>query len=228
MAAPTTQALSLSFAEPNGTVGANDVIPIIVSIRNTTDTDFVFDGNDPDNFYGIPGIEVPSEGFNDDGDLATFGNSPNAFLNFSFTCSGSFFTAGGTPFGACPPGDEYEFVLFSDREPFFADSFELMAGASVEFEFGQFIPLAGGATPGDYDFFGVSLFLDLFGFGEDEGGNEIFLTEFIDIASTCTTGDSTCAFTRTVAISPVPLPASAWLLFTALRGLFGARKYRHA
>jgi len=225
--APTAQALSLSFLEPNGTVGPNDTIPIIVRITNNTGEAFNFDGNDPLNSYGIPGIQVPTEGIDDFGNEMSFDGDPTATFNFTFTCSGSF-TAGGTPPGPCSPGDEYEFDFSTDQAPFFADTFTLQDGANFDFQFGEFIPLAGGAAPGTYDFFRVSLFLDLFGFTIDDMGNFIQLNNFIDLGETCTSGDTTCAFSRTVAISPVPLPAAAWFFLTAVGGLFGARRFRGA
>lgn len=214
--------ISVTFIEPDATVGSSDEIPVWV--RMTTDTGFNFDGSDPDGdgTYGDldPG-DIPVGGFNhSSGQNLDFAQITGANTSVSFTCSGSFTSSSSSP---CSPGDEYKFSFnssFNSSDPAFNthDVFTLDAGESQDFLFGKFIPVDGSAALGTYNFYSANFTIRFFGFGFDDSGNQVDLDGSFDLASTCTTGDDSCDFSRTV----VPLPTTVWLFSSALLGLVGA------
>jgi len=217
------QALTVSFIQQTGVVSPTESIDVM--IRVTADADFAFDGNDPDNNYGIDPFLIPTEGlfFSDDGPVfIPFEEITVAFTSISYVCSGSFSDGGAN---VCPPGNEYDFTFNTTGTDTFsgADAFSLAAGESEDFLFGTFTPLDGSAAPGDYNFFGANITLFFGGIGTDQFGNiqEIFQT--VTLATTCATGDTSCAFSRTV----VPVPGAVWLFASAMGGLIGARRRRN-
>lgn len=218
----TTQAsaLSVSFIQPDGIVGADENIEVL--LRITSDTDFNFDGLDIDGSYGIDPALIPTEGFfiNDDGlQTVAFAEYGQAFTSYSFTCSGSFSDGGDS---VCPPGSEYDFEFAAPGPDSFGgmSSYSLSAGDSQDFLFGTFVPLDGSAAPGTYNFFGASITVLVTGTGFDMFGNQVDLFRSVTLATTCTTGDTGCDFSRVV----VPVPAAAWLFGSALLGFAGLRR----
>lgn len=219
-AASQANALSVSFVQPDGVVGPNENIEVL--LRVTTNTDFSFDGLDIDGSYGIDPSLIPTEGFFfDDNGLQTiaFAEYGQAFTSISYTCSGSFSDGGDS---VCPPGSDYDFEFAAPGPGSFAgmSSYSLNAGESEDFLFGTFLPLNGGATPGTYDFFGANITILITGTGFDMFGNQVDLFRNVTLATTCTTGDTFCDFSRVV----VPVPAAVWLFGSALLGFAGLRR----
>lgn len=223
-------ALTLTYTNPTGTVGANDAVEIWLTL--SSDTDVTYDPNDPDGDMTYGGIVAP-------GDFPTGGFAPDAnmgagdFVEFDFvefvgsslfaTCAGSFvvdedgcgFAMGGT--------NDYSFSFGPGWDPG-NNGLTLAAGESIDFLFGTFTPVAGGAAEGTYDFFdsGISLFIA--GFGFDDLGVEVQIDTIFDLAIACESGDPSCRFSRTVTASPVPVPAAFWLLASALFGVAGINR----
>lgn len=190
--AAAVHALSMTFVTPTGSVGANELIDVWVRFA-TDDTPLSFDSTDPD-------------GDTTYGNLEDFGYTPTgvftqASTTAAYLCSGSFTAGGG---GACTPGDNYTFDFNYGANSFlFLDNYFLAANSSQDFLFGTYTPVAGGAAPGTYDFFGAFFSINFSGEGT------------FDLAETCPS--QSCSFERTV----VPLPAAAWLFGSALFGLVG-------
>ncbi len=215
-------AATLTFRDPDGTASPSDTIPVWLTL--TTDTGIHFDSSDPDgdSTYGglVNPADIPTSGFsfNQPGSFV-FAEITNVRLSNSFTCSGSFTSNG------CPPGEQYDFS-FNNADPTLSnlDFFNLNAGESRDFLFGEFTPIDGSADPGFYNFFSANLFIGFDGFGFDMDGNEVDVHSFLNLASTCPNGDTSCDFSRTV-VTAVPLPATIWLFISAL-GLLGFRGHR--
>lgn len=217
-------AATLTFRDPDGTVAPSDTIPVWLTL--TTDTDINFDGSDPDgdSTYGgfVDPADVPTSGFGQQGPM-DFEEFTSILMNISFSCSGSF-TSGGA--SACPPGDQYDFSFnHADPSLVLLDTFNMNAGESRDFLFGEFTPVDGTADPGTYNFFNATLFIGFNGFGLDSNGDQVNLRAQINVASTCTVGDTSCDFSRTVVATAVPLPATIWLFLSAL-GVLGFRGQR--
>ncbi len=214
---------TLTFTDPDGTVSPTDTVPVWLTL--TTDTDMNFDGNDPfeDNTYGglVNPADVPTSGFSfGQSGIFNFAEITNVQMNISFQCTGSFTS------GHCSPGDQYKFT-FNTSPPTLAllNTFNLNAGESRDVLFGEFTPVDGSADEGTYNFFNASLFIGFDGFGFDMDGNEVDVHSHFNLASTCTNGDTSCDFSRTVVGTAVPLPATIWLFISAL-GLLGFRGHR--
>jgi hypothetical protein len=214
---------TLTFRDPDGTANSTDTIPVWLTL--TTDTDMNFDGSDPDgdSTYGglVNPADIPTSGFSfGQSGTFVFAGITSVQLNNSFTCTGSFTS------GHCSPGDEYKFS-FNLADPSLAllDTFNLNAGESRDFLFGEFTPVDGAVDPGFYNFFSANLFIGFDGFGFDMDGNEVDVHASLNLASTCPSGDTSCDFSRTVVGTAVPLPATIWLFLSAL-GLLGFRGHR--
>ncbi|MEM7082107.1 MAG: hypothetical protein AAF465_05195 [Pseudomonadota bacterium] len=226
-------ALTLEFTTPSGTAGANDAIEIWLTL--STDTGFSFDPFDPDGdmSYGgaIDPSDVPNEGFSFDANMGTGGFVEFDFIEFVglslfATCNGSFVVEDGTCGFGMGGTDNYSFSFGPGPSPG-NDPISLAAGESLDFLFGTFTPVAGGAEAGTYDFFRVGLSLFFAGVGFDDLGEEVAVDAFFDLALACEDGDPSCAFTRTVSATPVPVPAAAWLFASALLALSSLSRRRH-
>ena len=212
-------ALSVSFVQPNGTVTPSETIE--VWLRIAADSDFNFDGTDIAGGFGIDPALIPTSGFvlGNFGVTIDFDEFTSANTATSFTCSGSFTDGGGGP---CPPGDEYDF-FFNGPGPdsfSFQDMYSLAAGETQDVLFGTFTPLDGSAAPGEYNFYSANLTIQFYGLGTDENGDTVSIFRSVRLASTCATGDDSCAFSRVV----VPVPGAVWLFGSALLAVFGARR----
>lgn len=214
-------ALTASFRDPDGIVNPSESIPVWVTI--SADEDFFFDGSDPDGdgtFGNLDPASYPIQGFDRiSHSRIDFAMYERASTSVSFTCSGSF------PSGSsCTSGEEYKFTFNTSNDPTFFghDTFTLDAGESHDVLFGTFAPTNGLAAPaGTYNFYAANFTINMFGFGFDADGNQVNINASFNLASTCTTGDNSCDFSRTV----VPVPAALWLFASAGLGLAGFRKY---
>ncbi len=227
-------AISLEFAMPTGTVSATDNVEVWLTL--STDTGFTFDASDPDgdNSYGgaIDPAEVPTGGFSPDANMGMGGFIDFDFIEFagasiSASCSGSFVIDSSGDCGLGGAGTEnYTFAFGSAADWAPGGELTLGAGDSITFLWGTFTPVAGGAAAGTYDYFDAGIGIFFQGVGFDDFGEEVFASSFANLASTCASGDSSCAFTRTVA--PVPVPAAVWLFASALIGLSGMSRRRRS
>ncbi len=225
-------AISLEFSMPTGTVGPDDAVEVWLTL--STDTGFTFDESDPDGdgTYGgalAPG-DLPTGGFSFDANMGAGGFIDFDFIDFagasiSASCSGSFVIDSNGDCGLGGAGTENYTFSFGSASDWAPGGFQsLAAGDSISFLWGTFTPVAGGAAPGTYDFFDAGIGIFFTGFGLDDFGEEQSATAFFELASTCTAGDSSCAFSRTVA--PIPVPAAVWLFASALIGLTGMSRRR--
>ncbi len=226
-------ATTLEFVTPNGTVGPDDVVE--VWLRLSTDTGFNFDPNDPDgdNSYGgaVDPLDFPTGGFSPDANMGA-----GAFVEFDFvdfvgasisaSCSGSFVIDSGGNCGLGGAGtDDYNFTFGPGWAPG-GGGLTLAAGESIDFLWGTFTPVAGGAAPGTYDYTSAGIGIFINGFGFDDFGEEVEISTFLQIDVTCSSGDPGCGFSRTVA--PVPVPAAVWLFASALLGLTSLSRRKYA
>ena len=226
-------ATTLEFSTPNGNIGANDVVEVWLTL--STDTGFNFDEDDPDGdgSYGgaIDPADVPTGGFSFDanmgeGAFVEFDFIDSAFASISASCGGSFVIDMNGDCGLGGAGTE-NYTFSFGPSPYWAPggALSLGAGDSTSFLWGTFTPVAGGAAAGTYDFFNAGIGIFFTGFGTDDFGEEVSLSAFFGLDSTCPTSDPSCAFTRTVG-SPVPVPAAVWLFASALLGLTGMSRRR--
>ncbi|MFK8029338.1 MAG: hypothetical protein AB8G18_03800 [Gammaproteobacteria bacterium] len=229
----TQAATTVEFTTPSGTAGPNDVIEVWLTL--STDTGFTFDPSDPDGDGSYGGVidpaDLPTGGFSFDanmgeGAFVEFDFIESAFASISAGCSGSFVV--GTN-GECGLGgvgtDNYNFNFGPGWSPG-NNALELAAGDSIDFLWGAFTPVDGGAAEGTYDYFEAGFGLFFRGVGFDDFGEEVEVLTFIELGQACDAGDQSCAFSRTITAAPVPVPAAAWLFASALFGLAGMSRRR--
>jgi hypothetical protein len=179
-----------------------------------------------DPLTGLDVADLPTEGqyFNPDTgptETRAFASYTGAFLNTFYGCSGNFTDV-------CSPSTSYAFNFWLISEPGrpsinFLESFTLAPGASTEYLFGTFDPVATGALPGSYIFYNSGLTLSVRGL--DAEGNFIFASGFHNLGQSCPSQDAGCAFTRTVVA--IPEPASYAMLAMGLL-LIGAAARRRS
>lgn len=217
-------ATTLQFTTPSGTAGPGDVVEVWLTL--STDTGFTFDPGDPDGdgSYGgaVDPSDLPTGGFSPDANMGAGGFIEFDFIEFagasiSASCTGSFVidSAGDCGLGGVGT-DDYDFNFGPGWSPG-GGVFSLAAGESIDFLWGSFTPVAGGATAGTYDYFSAGIGIFFNGIGIDDFGEEFEASAFLGLATTCSDGDPSCSFSRTVA--PVPVPAAVWLFASALLGL---------
>lgn len=194
----------LSFVQTNGTAGPNDVIQVY--LRLTLDESSV--ALSVDEFGAVtsggPSLsEIADAGIDVN---QSYGVGIGGYVG----CGGSFFPTGCS-------GGEYAF----DFNPA-PVNFTLNGGESLDFLWLTFTPSGGPAAPGIYNFYETAITLDAY--GQDANGDFVFRT-FSPFGATCTHGDNSCDFSRTVAGGGgggvVPEPAT-WALMIGGFGLAGS------
>jgi hypothetical protein len=133
----------------------------------------------------------------------------NAYLTHGFGCEGTF--------GNCTTPPPYQFRS-SYSFPF--NDVDFSPGTSVILQHGEFIPTPSPAPSGTYFHYRSVIYLAIEGSYPDSVNPEEILPfqRYFTVAEVaCSSGDTSCAFTRTV--TPVPLPAAAWLFGAGLVGL---------
>ena len=202
-AASTAQAAviaTLSFDSPAGIVANNVSIPVFLTLT----LDALSDPMTSDAFSNITSPSpLPAQVITD------LDNPASAFFNEAFFCTGNF-TNG------CGPSPNYAFNFNFNPPAFVApQNFNLQPGGSYSFLFGNFDPVGGAAHGGLYTFYNAAIIY--------EGKGQDGLYHISNLAGTCPTYTTDCAFTRLVyeAVPPagVPEPA-AWALMIA--GFAGA------
>ena len=212
----------LEFTQPSGTAYANDTINVRVKLTLDGSSDSLAytptgsGWNGTDEFWdGINGDDIPNQGYDENYNLVDFASYSSISL-FTFRyCTDSFTascgSAGTSQYDAIGPASESWFDFQGTMGP----------DASREFNLFQWEPIGGSATPGVYDFYTGGLGFSAV--GSDSLGHLISADIYsFDTTNNCMGGN--CTFTRTV--SPVPLPAAAWLFGSALAGLGFVRKYK--
>ncbi len=157
-------------------------------------------------------VDIPSRGYNSSRELKFFQKFKNTQLWFGFNLS------------HCSACDQYDFRYnYGSGLPGLDSTgiFDMNAGESRDFLAGYFIP-NGSVELGTYNLFNNVQFLALF---QGDIDHLESLTAALNLASACTNGDTSCGFSRTVAVTAVPLPATIWLFISAL-GLLGFRGHR--
>ncbi|MEM9057229.1 MAG: VPLPA-CTERM sorting domain-containing protein, partial [Pseudomonadota bacterium] len=202
---------TLSFIEPTGTVTANESIQVWVRLTLDANSDpLTYNPTDPFP-AGLDPDLLPLEGRNrETGEIVPFESYSFASPFVSRGCDDTFTV------GCSDPGSQYSFESASSNS-WFNFTGSLGSGDSLDFMLYTLTPTDGTATPGTYELFTAGL--GFLVFGEDADGNEL-LGEVLRFDTDC--GGPECTFTRTV--SAVPLPAAAWLLGSALLGVFGASR----
>lgn len=193
----------VSFVQPNGTAGPNDVIEVY--LRLTLDEASVALSVDE---FGVITSGGPS--LSEIADAGIDLNQPYGVgLGGYVGCGGSFFPSGCS-------GGEYE-LNFQPRPV----NFTLNGGEFIEFLWLTFTPSGGPAAAGVYNFYETAITIDAY--GQDANGGYAFRT-FSPFRPTCTHGDDSCDFSRTVAGGGggvVPEPAT-WALMIGGFGLAGS------
>ena len=192
---------TLQFITPNATVGAND--PIQIWVRLTLDANSSAMNFSSYPLTGFAAADLPTQG-------SAYDPVSNSYI------SGDFAHIDSAAFSArmnCSPGfdcpgtgtDSYtfEFAGSSSSGLTYQDHFNLNAGQSYDYLFGQFTPKAGGAAPGVYQLTNVELLI--FFTGMDAAGHVLYFSEEPAIATSCNGGTALgCAFSRTVVAVPEP------------------------
>jgi len=216
--------ITASFITPDGIVSPSESIPVWVTL--SSDSDFFFDNSDPDgdkSFGNLNSANYPTRGFDFLSrtfiDIEEYESATTTTV--SFGCSGSFFIT-----GSCLDGGEYDFNFnHSTNSPFSGkNSFTLNTGESQDFLFGTFIPRDGLTPKGTYNFYSANFAINLKGYGFNEDNERVDLNVHFNLASSCTTGDNSCDFSRTV----VPLPTAIWFFGSAILGLAGLRRHKNS
>jgi len=215
---------SLSFVEPTGTAGPDDVID--VRLRFTLDMNSAPLQLVPGDLSGFVPEDLPTEGrtydtATDSWVVRPFEHVTGANLNVYFSCNDTFTN------GCNGAGHVYTYDFhFNDSaarpSAIGRSSLVLLPGESFEYVFATFTPPVGGAPAGDYAFYDSGLTLEFTGTGAD--GNFMY-TQGITLGNTCAGGaHSECAFTRTITAVPEP---QAWLLMAlGLVGVAGVARRR--
>ncbi len=220
--------LMLSFSEPDGIVSPNESIEIWITMA--TDTDFIFDSTDKegDRTFGnldeagifIPTSSYANEANNGQGESLSFDTISVELMSF-FLCSNTFTE------GCSTVGGNYNFELNNEPSTMLnLSSFSLLAGESIQYLFGTFVPVTGGAELGQYNYPGTILSLRFSGTGTDSTGQKFDLTAFTTLARTCLDVDPSCAtFTRTVVASKVSAPNALFIILSSICLLVSCRKF---
>jgi PEP-CTERM motif len=215
---------TLSFIDPVGTVAADQDIEIWLRLSLSEASDALsFDSTAQP--FEPPSLDLPlptqGEYFAPDSSgTSDFTAITGAFLNTYYVCNHDFAVVCGEA------GSAYSFDFWLNSEPGkpsvnFQTTFDLAPGQSFDFLLGTFKPNGGAAAPGVYFFYDAGVTLSLT--GPDALGRELSTT-WGDIASTCPSGESSCAFTRTV--TPVPEPGAAVLMGLGLISAIGLARRR--
>ncbi|MBL8555570.1 MAG: PEPxxWA-CTERM sorting domain-containing protein [Phenylobacterium sp.] len=168
---------TLSFVQPTGTAGPNDVIDVY--LRLTLDANSATLSVDE---FGAVTSGGPS--LTELTDAGIDVNQPYGIgLAGYLGCSGTFVPPG------CGPA-EYEYAFQSPP----AD-FTLSAGESLDFLWLTFTPFGGPAAAGTYKFYETAMTIGAY--GVDSNGDSKF-PAFDAFGMTCASGDDRCAFSRTV------------------------------
>jgi hypothetical protein len=206
---------SLTFVQPTGTVGPNDVIPVKVKL-NLDET------SDPLSTDANGQITSPFQFLLDAQEILA-GQVTNTYVNTYFLCSGTFTNV-------CSPGAysfDFAFNAPLASEPtslVFPSNLNILPGTSFEYDFGTFTPNGGPAAPGTYKFFGSGATLNFNYTTTSPSGEPINNLYSYTLAQTCPDGEP-CSFSRTVT-GAVPEPAT-WLMMIFGFGLVGgAMRYR--
>lgn len=206
-------------------MGPTDSIPVWMRLTlDPSSQPLVVDSSLPG--LGIDPLDVPSDWMSLDW----------ANVNTYFTCNTSFT-------GSCVTGSPYNFE-FNTSGPNtinFVDPTQMQPGESHDFLFGTFVPSQGAVPEGTYLYYTTGVTLNLFGkkqtFDElgapvvDAFGDPVLVDVEIsfDIAASCTNGDPSCAFSRTV-VGVVPEPETYAMMLAGLGmlGIAAARRRRKA
>lgn len=198
---------TLSFTTPADTVTPTDSIDVWVTLSLDPSSEaLTFDWFAP--YGGLPASMIPA------GIFASYSHM-NMYSNAH--CADS--TPNGNFFNGCGPGEySYTPAPSGSAGSWFAieNPFVMNPGESRDFLFGTFAPANGAVTPGDYTIYDVEIGFTII--GSDIDGNYAYWDA--SLGRTCASKTADCAFTRTVAV--VPLPAALWLLGFGLIGLSGA------
>jgi len=213
---------TLTFIDQSGTIGPTADVPVWMRLTvDPTSTPLVVDQTLER--FGLDEAEVP----------AAWLTLDRVFINTYFGCSSTF-----TGTGNCVIGTPYrfDFNLTGPDTINGVDPIEVLPGASRDYLFGTFVPSQGAVPEGTYHFYSAGVTLNLLGREqrEDENGMTIvdafgnpvlFSVEVsFDIAASCSTGDLSCAFSRTV-VGVVPEPQTYAMMLAGL-GLVGVAAMR--
>lgn len=205
--------LSLAFKQPTGTVSATDTIHVWVTLSVSGDEAFTFDTSVDDPLFGLTPSLLPETGYNNS--LGTYDVPFDSYTEMTYfisrNCSGTF-TNGCGDGAYSPDAATAENSWFTTEEPF-----TLNPGEQRDFLLYTLSPVGGSAAPGTYELYTVGLGLTVHGF--DAEGNEL---EYDIGAYTCSSGDASCSFMRTVTAVPEP---ESWVMM--LGGLFVAAGMAH-
>jgi len=246
---------TLEFAEPTGTVGPTDTVPmrLRLTLHGSSDPLVLSDDVDATPPLGVPVANYPTSWRS--GELEDEGLVYYEFVavdSLSFVGVGGYFICNDTfTAGSCSSGPyRFAFDYTSPDSPFVPNfSFGLQPGDSMELAFGSMIPNDPQVAAGTYHAYGAALNLTLHGTatfrvqetdenGEpvfDEFGEPVWLPDFryasasgdIELASTPCTFNADPSCVGAFSRTVVPLPGAAWLFATAL-GTLGWRLARRS
>lgn len=245
---------TLSFLQPTGVVGPNDMIPVWMRFTLNADSPALVIDNTSGS--SIPGLVVDWIQYDDPNggpfhiySYGTFTSVDHVDVQGVFGCSGTFTDV-------CDPG-AYRFEWSNNPDSVYnIEQLTLHAGESFDYLWGVFVP-QGSVAPGTYEFYYSTLRLSFTGtalgmkFGPDglpigavDGDGKPILDQFgnpvpaqfviekaygeIDIGVTgCPNANASCVngFSRTV--SAVPVPATLWLFGSGLLGLSAVARRRN-
>jgi hypothetical protein len=153
----------------------------------------------------------------------------NVYLNIGFGCSGSFTTS-------CLNGPPYNFSWNGGPGDSVAgkNPLTLAEGGIFDYLFGTFSPSNGPVAAGTYHFYSAYLVGVLSGTewvidpaNAAQPVEQEFSNQYFTFASTCSTGDDSCGFSRTVvAGNAVPEPGTYALVLLSLGMLSLANRRR--